>query len=79
MQMDVKELLLRQKTEKELIIHAGIPFASGGIGGCYELNFPHLTGDESEISKSIILSWNIWIMYRYIRQHCIRKNREEVS
>ena len=55
--------------------------ASGGIGGTYQhsTNFPHLTGDAIEIAKKHNILWNIWIMYRFIQRHYIRRNREDVS
>lgn len=55
--------------------------ASGGIGGLYQhsTNFPHLTGDALEVAKNITSVWSIWIMYRSIRLHCIRKSRADDS
>ena len=54
-------------------------FASGGIGGRYQhsTNFPHLTGDALDISKSMESVWSIWIMSRSTRQLCILQNRGE--
>ena len=76
-------IVAETKDGEELKIHAEHTiFASGGIGGCYEhsTNFPHLTGDALDISeKHHITSGDIWIMCRYIRQHFIQKNREDVS
>ena len=43
----------------------------------HSTNFPHLTGDALDyFRKSTEFVWNIWITYRSIRPHCIRRNRD---
>ena len=55
-----------------------VVLACGGLGGLYQnsTNFPHISGDALGIALNIRFSWNIWITYRFIRLHCIPKNRD---
>lgn len=50
-----------------------------GIGGCTSI--PQISSDRrcTGSSENITFVWSIWIMYRSIRLHCIRKSRADDS
>ena len=72
--------IVAENEEGIIYLHAkDTILASGGIGGTYKhsTNFAHLTGDALRLQKSMEFVWSIWITCRFIRQHCIRRNRED--